>query len=440
MFSSSKKPYTAVTVQVERLTSPEHDENDFSGIVDLIDVIRIQDTGPTEAARALRKKLKYGSAHRQLRALAILDGLIQNAGGHFQRTFIDEPLLERLRMLPRETMTDAEVRDRCNTLYRQWATDYKSVPGLSGIALLHKELPRRKKPTAAQSRVIRENDAEAQENPFGSEPDSPRHGRNRSYSRPSPHNFVTASPSSSSRPRAQSSGSVLSTNSGSTATNATTTSKKDKSSSRSHKFKSFNLEREKPTMLSAIANSSITSTNLLNALKHVNREAGDRVSADPNVMHCFQSCKALRRQILRYIQLVESEQWIGSLLSANDDLVDALMTFEIMDKSIEEDSDSEAEGVGLGMGSPTMGRKMSNPGSPMTGGSATGSRGLQEHMAGLTIMEQPPAKPPRPGGSSLGKTTLKAPPPPTNQLKGESEMENAGNDDDPFGDHNAIAS
>jgi hypothetical protein len=52
-----KKPYSAVTVQIERLTGEEYDENDLAGIVDLVEVIRIQDTGPTEAARALRKKL-----------------------------------------------------------------------------------------------------------------------------------------------------------------------------------------------------------------------------------------------------------------------------------------------------------------------------------------------------------------------------------------------
>lgn len=52
-----KKPYTAVTVQVERLTSEGYEENDFSGIPDLIESIRLQDSGPTEASRAIRKKL-----------------------------------------------------------------------------------------------------------------------------------------------------------------------------------------------------------------------------------------------------------------------------------------------------------------------------------------------------------------------------------------------
>ena len=52
-----KKPYSAVTVQIDRLTSEQFEEEDFSGIIDLIEVIRIQSSGPTEAARAIRKKL-----------------------------------------------------------------------------------------------------------------------------------------------------------------------------------------------------------------------------------------------------------------------------------------------------------------------------------------------------------------------------------------------
>jgi LAS seventeen-binding protein 5 len=52
-----KKPYTAVTVHVDNLTSEAYEVDDISGIPDLVEVIRIQDTGPTEAARAIRKKL-----------------------------------------------------------------------------------------------------------------------------------------------------------------------------------------------------------------------------------------------------------------------------------------------------------------------------------------------------------------------------------------------
>lgn len=38
---------------------------------------------------------------------------------------------------------------------------------------------------------------------------------------------------------------------------------------------------------------------------------------------------------------VESEQWLGGLLHANDELVLALMTFEQLDRSIDADSDSD---------------------------------------------------------------------------------------------------
>jgi hypothetical protein len=136
-----KKPYSAVTVTVERLTSEQYEEDDLSGIPDLVEVVKLQASGPAEAARALRKKLKYGNVHRQLRALTLLDGLIQNAGSRFQRTFVDEPLLERLRVCGTSDLSDHEVRKKCSELFRSWASEYKSTPGLERIAKLYKVCP-----------------------------------------------------------------------------------------------------------------------------------------------------------------------------------------------------------------------------------------------------------------------------------------------------------
>lgn len=75
--------------------------------------------------------------HRQVRALALLDGLIQNAGPRFRRTFADEPLLERLRVCGSSDLTDAAVRSKCRELFREWA-QYAKTPGLERIARLHK--------------------------------------------------------------------------------------------------------------------------------------------------------------------------------------------------------------------------------------------------------------------------------------------------------------
>jgi len=55
-----KKPFSAVSVQIDRMTSEQYEDEDMSGIIDLVEVIRIQPSGPTEAARRLRKKLYVG--------------------------------------------------------------------------------------------------------------------------------------------------------------------------------------------------------------------------------------------------------------------------------------------------------------------------------------------------------------------------------------------
>jgi LAS seventeen-binding protein 5 len=126
-----------VTVTIENLTSESYEEEDLSGIPELVEVIKLQASGPAEAARALRKKLKYGSVHRQIRALVILDGLIQNAGPRFQRAFVDEPLLERLRVCGTSDLSDPDVKKKCRELFRQWS-QYSTTAGLQQIARLHR--------------------------------------------------------------------------------------------------------------------------------------------------------------------------------------------------------------------------------------------------------------------------------------------------------------
>ena len=134
----NKKPFSAITVNIENFTSKDYDVEDIGGIPELVDVIKLQSTGPSEASRAIRKKLKYGSVHQQLRALVILDGLIQNAGERFQRDFVDEMLLERLRVCGTSEVSDPQVKDKCKELFRSWAAQYKNVRGLEQIVALHK--------------------------------------------------------------------------------------------------------------------------------------------------------------------------------------------------------------------------------------------------------------------------------------------------------------
>lgn len=126
-----------MTVTIENLTGETYEEEDLSGIPELVEVIKLQASGPSEAARAIRKKLKYGNVHRQIRALVILDGLIQNAGPRFQRAFADEPLLERLRVCGTSDLSDPEVKKKCRELFRGWS-QYSNTQGLQKIAQLHR--------------------------------------------------------------------------------------------------------------------------------------------------------------------------------------------------------------------------------------------------------------------------------------------------------------
>jgi hypothetical protein len=113
--------------------------------------------------------------------------------------------------------------------------------------------------------------------------------------------------------------------------------KKDKKSKRS---KPFNLEAEKPQMKSNIAEALLAATNLVNTLQSINREQ-ERISDNRTAVQQFEACKQLRRKILRYIYHVESGEFLGGLLQANDQLVTALMTFEQLDRSVDADSDSD---------------------------------------------------------------------------------------------------
>lgn len=217
------------------------------------------------------------------------------------------------------------MKKKCQILFRQWAVAYQSTQGMERIVALEKQLPKRKKQvTQAQSKVLQETEREANGDPFGSTEDESMSGESSSMASPSLTPRSNAAASITPTPKYHSK-----------------KLKPDKHGNKS-RSKTFNLEKEKPQLLQTIASSSVASTNLMNALKLLNREKL-RVSEHAETVNRFETCKALRRQILRYIQHVESEQWLGSLINANDSLVEALMAYEILDKSVDDDSDSDGQ-------------------------------------------------------------------------------------------------
>lgn len=170
------------------------------------------------------------------------------------------------------------------------------------------ELPRRKQAaTQQQSQAVRETE----ENPFEDDEEE--------EVEPPPPIAVRVYPGYP-IPQAQSSSSSSTPQSSffGNATGDAKKSKKDKDKKKK-KGKPFSLEAEKETMKNCIAESSVASTNLLNALRLINRER-EQISENKNAVHHFDFCKLLRRKILRYVGvhklfLMENANYVRSNLS-----------------------------------------------------------------------------------------------------------------------------
>lgn len=249
---------------------------------------------------------------------------------------------------------------------------------MAKIAALYKQLPKRKQPaTQAKAKVLRE----------GSTHDEVPMGHTVTISAGNGPATMLSSPKQKSKSKEK---------------------KRDKKLSISSK--SFNMERERPQILETIASASVASTNLLNSLKLVNRET-TRVSDDAECSHRFDICKKLRHQILRYIQHIESEEFLGGLIHANEELVTALMAFEVLDKSVDYDSDSDDDVL--------SGNWRSR---------ADIEAEMGQSFSGLSINPPKPPRPSQPVASSSQHV----------ESESETEEEEEDDEDNPFGDRNAI--
>ena len=190
----------------------------------------------------------------------------------------------------------------------------------------------------------------------------------------------------------------------------TTTSSRSRQS-----FKPINFEKERGLILQTIAASNQSATNLTNALKRLNRET-QNPQDDAQIQQLYRQCRKLRKDVLIYIQRTESEEWIGTLINANEELVQSLAHYERALKPVEQDSDSDAWGVSdseeeeeehaggeeMMMGRRTMQSGMGVPQKRMSTGGSSGRSAIAEDLAqrlratSLGSQDVPPPKPPRP--------------------------------------------
>lgn len=364
----------------------------------------------------------------------ILDALVSNAGKSFQRRFGDEMLLDRLRTMATDAMTDRDIKNRLAGMFIGWNEEFKDIPAMSGVAHLKDSLPRKKK----MAPVVRPSTPDSEDE---SAPQDRSQGHSRTAS--------SVGPSTPKQPARKSSVPAISANGAEGSkprynyVEPTTPPKEKVSSSffgnaggsnktkvpKGNKPIKVSLEKEKPRILQTIAAANQASTNLQNALKHVNKEDSSFLH-DPQIVKSHKDCKELRKNVLHYIAGIESEEWVGTLLQTNDGLVSALQLHEQYRLiATAPDSDEEEQ------------REM--------------QRRHVTDVYGVDDEDLPPRKPARPArplsagpaitrSNKPGKLAIPAPPIADSESEEEEEESEAevesilseGDEDDPFANRN----
>ncbi|UZJ57346.1 hypothetical protein CBS101457_006666 [Exobasidium rhododendri] len=298
------KPFTSVSVWIDRLSSTSYAEDDYDGIPELVEAINIQSTGPTEASRQIRKKLKYGTVHGQKRAITMLNALVENCGPRFQSTFADAQLVERIKLMSQDPLVDASVRKKLMRVLLSWQNHFKNEPSMRLVAGLYaacgggRKSDAQLKGDAAES-FRKKKDADDRERQL-------RMDKKASERMQKEEDLKRA---------------------------------KEKKKGGA-KRPTFDFEKEKPAIMSTLATSQQAATALVNALQHVNREK-ESVTVNERVQMYLGRVKVERKKVVRYIQLVRDEEYLGGLISTNDQIILSLELYDKLSKAADADSDEE---------------------------------------------------------------------------------------------------
>lgn len=302
-YLNNRKPFTAVTDWIDRLCTDRYKEEEYDGIPELVEAINLQSTGPSEASRAIRKKLKYSNVHGQKRALIILKALVENCGQRFQATFANDQLVDRIKIMSQDQLVDASVRRLLMRVLLSWHQQFKDDPSMKLVTGLYaacgggrkSEIQKKNEAAEAYRKMQEKQRVEAQIRSdrkaaelLQKEEDKKRKGGKKSGTK---------------RP-------------------------------------AFNFEQEKPAILQSLAISQQVATALVNALQHVNREK-DSVVDNVRVQDYLVKTKVERKKVIRYIQLVKDEEFLGGLIAANDQIILALELYDRVSKPADVDSDDE---------------------------------------------------------------------------------------------------
>jgi len=227
--------------------------------------------------------------------------------------------------LATDSQTTPAVRKKVQGLFVGWSQDLQGQRGYERLVELYKQLPQRARRSRPQPKYL-SNDPHELEDDEG-ESSSPSIG-----------------PSSSSHSRSNTASGSGNRSRSNTVDDHYVNKKKTKKTSKPAPapLPRIDLAKERPKIQQTLAEASSAATNLINALRLINWEE-ELSTENKKATEWFNKCRRLRKQVLRYIHSIESEEFIGSLLHTNEELIQALQKYDKMSQAPDEDSDSDYE-------------------------------------------------------------------------------------------------
>lgn len=267
-----------------------------TSIPELVESINLQASGPSEAARCIRKKLKYGSVHGQKRALTILGALVENCGPRFQTTFADERLIQQIKLTAADPLVDSTVRRKLMRLLLSWQIQYSKEPTMRTLSVLYAACGGGREKAEREAQRKR---SEAEE-VYRKQEDARRREMQIRMDRKTAEKLQKEEDKKG---------------------------KKAGKNGQTQQRRRFDYEKEKPAILNHLAVSSRSASNLVNALQHINRDK-ESVASNAKVQQTLGAVKNERKVLVRYIQLCQDEEMVGALIEANERIMIALQLYD----------------------------------------------------------------------------------------------------------------
>ncbi|KAG0227560.1 putative actin patch assembly and actin polymerization protein [Actinomortierella wolfii] len=136
---------TQITSSIDAITSLNV-ISDWAAVAQLCEQVNAKDDGAKEAAKALRKKLRYGRPQQQMNAISLIQAMINGCGAKFKAQMATAKFAEDIEAVAISEATDVNVKIQLMESLEEWAAIFSTEPGLTIIPQLYNTLVRNNTP------------------------------------------------------------------------------------------------------------------------------------------------------------------------------------------------------------------------------------------------------------------------------------------------------